>query len=147
MRLNQLGLQQLNKGEFPEALKTFEQVLVIFRAIGNRQGEGAALNNIGIVYWNLGQYPKALENFQQSLAIAKQIGDKQGEGVTLNNIGVVYGNLGQYPKALEYHQQALRLSIILGWFTILLVNILRLKQFFLQQLRLGRLYEGSDSNC
>jgi CHAT domain-containing protein/Tfp pilus assembly protein PilF len=114
LQLNQLGLQQLNQGEFPEALKTFEQVLVIFRAIGNRQGEGTALNNIGAVYNNLGQYPKTLDYYQQALVINREIGNRQGEGTTLNNIGLVYWNLGQYPKALDYYQQALAIRKEIG---------------------------------
>ncbi|MBD2043965.1 CHAT domain-containing protein [Microcoleus sp. FACHB-672] len=107
LRLNQVGLQQLNQGQFREALETFQRVLVIVREIGERQGEGATLNNIGEVHRNLGQYPKALEYYQQALAIAKEIGNKAVEGTTLSNIGSVYDNLGQYPKALEYYQQAL----------------------------------------
>ncbi|HAJ64682.1 MAG TPA: hypothetical protein DCP31_40135, partial [Cyanobacteria bacterium UBA8543] len=52
LRLNQLGLQQLNQGQFREALETFQSALVIFREIGDRQNEGVTLNNIGEVYRN-----------------------------------------------------------------------------------------------
>ncbi|MEC4812625.1 MAG: tetratricopeptide repeat protein [Scytonema sp. PMC 1069.18] len=114
LRLNELGLQQLNQGQFREALKVFEQALVIFREIENRQGEGATLNNIGLVYSNQGQYPQALEYYQQALAITLQIGDKTGESTTLNSIGVVYNNQGQYPQALEYYQQALAIRKKIG---------------------------------
>ncbi|MBD1903796.1 tetratricopeptide repeat protein [Trichocoleus sp. DQ-A3] len=107
LRLNQLGLQQLNKGLAREALATFEQAFIIVIGIGERQGEGTTLNNIGLVYSSLGQYYEALEYYQQSLAIAKEIGAKVLEGTTLTNTGEVYRNLGQYPKALEYYQQAL----------------------------------------
>ncbi|MEB3218002.1 MAG: tetratricopeptide repeat protein, partial [Nostocales cyanobacterium 94392] len=107
LRLNKLGLQQLNRGEYREALNNFEQALVIVREIGERQGEATTLNNIGNVYLSLGEYPKALDYYQQSLAISKQVGDKAGEGTILNNIGEVYRNLGEYPKALDYFQQAL----------------------------------------
>jgi tetratricopeptide (TPR) repeat protein len=59
LRLYQVGVQQLNKGQFQEALAIFEQALAIFREIRNRQGEGTTLNNIGAVYNSLGQYPQA----------------------------------------------------------------------------------------
>ncbi len=110
VRLYQVGVQQLNQGQFREALETFEQVLVIVREIGNRQVEGVTLNNIGLVYNNLGQYPQALEFYQQALAIAKAIGDKAMKGMTLNNIGLVYRNQRQYPQALEFYQQALAIA-------------------------------------
>ncbi|MEH2440696.1 CHAT domain-containing protein [Nostoc sp.] len=114
LRLNRLGVQQLNKGQFQEALKTFEQVLVIVKKIGDTAGEGRTLNNIGEVYRNLEQYAKALEFFEQALAIAKQIGNTAGEGRTLNNIGLVYDNRGQYAKALEFYQQALAIGKQIG---------------------------------
>lgn len=37
VQLYQLGVQQYEKGQFREALKTFEQVLGITRAIGDHQ--------------------------------------------------------------------------------------------------------------
>ena len=101
LRLNELGLQQLNKGELKEALNNFEQALVIFIEIGERKSEGAVINNIGGVYRNLGEYPKALNYYQRSLAIDKEVGDKQGEGTTLSNIGGIYFHLGEYAKALD----------------------------------------------
>jgi len=80
-RLYQVGEEQYKQSQFREALKTFQQVLVIFGEIGK-------------IYYNLGQYPKALEFYTQALAISKQIGDKAGEGATLTGIGLVYGKLG-----------------------------------------------------
>ncbi|MBD1893156.1 tetratricopeptide repeat protein [Coleofasciculus sp. FACHB-129] len=106
VRLYQVGVQQLNQGQFQEALETFQTVLGIVREIGERSGEGATLNSLGLVYRDLGQYPQALEYLQQALAIRREVGDKVGESKTLNNIGYVYNNLGQYPQALEYLQQA-----------------------------------------
>ncbi|MGB3651658.1 MAG: tetratricopeptide repeat protein [Rivularia sp. (in: cyanobacteria)] len=107
LRLNKLGLQQLSRGEYQEALNNFEQALVIFREIGDDENQGTTFNNIGEVYRNLGEYAKALDYYQQSLAIDKKIGNKEGEGTILNNIGIVYDSLGEYPKALDYYQQAL----------------------------------------
>ena len=61
LRLNKVGLWQFTTGQFREALQTFEQVLGIVKAIGDRKSEGSVLNNIGEVYRNLGQYPQALK--------------------------------------------------------------------------------------
>ena len=114
LRLNELGLQQLNTGEYREALNNFEQALVIVKEIGERKSEGVILNNIGEVYRSLGEYPKALDYYQQSLAIDKQVDDKAGEGITLNNIGLVYRNLGEYAKALDYYQKSLAIHKQVG---------------------------------
>ncbi|BAY99870.1 TPR repeat-containing protein [Tolypothrix tenuis PCC 7101] len=106
-RLNKQGIQQYSRGQFQEALATFQQALDIQKQIGDRSGVGATLNNIGLVYSRLGQYSKALEHYQQALAISQQINDQTGEGITFNNIGDIYSSQGKYPKALEYFQKAL----------------------------------------
>jgi CHAT domain-containing protein/Tfp pilus assembly protein PilF len=106
VRLNKLGLRQLDTGQVQAALQTFEQALSIFKAIGNRKSEETVLNNIGEAYRSLGQYPQALKYFEQALVIAKQVGDNAGVGTIFNNMGLVYDNLGQYPQALKYFEQA-----------------------------------------
>ncbi|MFB2937945.1 tetratricopeptide repeat protein, partial [Aerosakkonemataceae cyanobacterium BLCC-F154] len=106
-RLLQQAQQQYRQSQFREALRNFEQALVIYREIGDKRGEGVTLSYIGTVYDSLGQYPKALEFFSQALAIYREVGNKAYEGTVLHNIGNVYKNLGQYPKALEYLSQSL----------------------------------------
>ena len=114
LRLNKEALQQLNTGQFREALEKFQAALVIYRKVGDRKSEGTLLTNIGLVYRNLGQYAKALEFYQQALSLHQQIGNKASEGTTLTNIGEVYRNLGQYAKALEFSQQALAIHKEIG---------------------------------
>ncbi|MBE9117070.1 tetratricopeptide repeat protein [Lusitaniella coriacea LEGE 07157] len=114
LRLNREGLQLAARGQFREALKKYQQSLVIFRELAERKSEGTLLNNLGEVYRNLGQYPKAIEYYQQALTITQEVGDRAGEGTTLNNLGAVYRNLGQYPKAIEYYQQALTITQEVG---------------------------------
>ncbi|NER20743.1 MAG: tetratricopeptide repeat protein [Symploca sp. SIO1C2] len=113
-RLYQTGVEQLNRGQFGEALETFKQVLVIFQEIGNRVEEGNTLNNLGAVYSKLGKYQQALNYFQQSLAISQKIGARSVQGATLNNLGEVYRNLGKYQQALDKFQQALAIAQELG---------------------------------
>jgi len=98
-RLYKEATEQYNRGQFKEALETFQKVLLIRREIGDRSGEGTTLNNIGLVYSNLGQYPKALEFYQQALAIHKEVGNRAGEGTTLNNLGEIYNSLKKYADA------------------------------------------------
>jgi len=106
-QLYQKGTEQLNRGQFREALVTFEQVLVIFREIGDRAGEGTILNNFGLVYENLGEYQQASDYYRQALVVAQELGDRVGVGTIFNNLGEVCRNLGEYRQALNYYQQAL----------------------------------------
>ena len=113
-RLHQEGLQLLNRGQFQEALETFQQALAIFREVGDRESEETLLKNIGAVYNKLRQYAKGLEYYQQALDIAKETGDRKKQATILGDIADVYENLGEYPKALEfyleYYQHALAIA-------------------------------------
>ncbi|NJK73811.1 MAG: CHAT domain-containing protein [Richelia sp. CSU_2_1] len=105
-KLYQAATEQLNRGEFLAALKTFEQVLATIRQINYPQAEAATINQIGLVYNNLGEFQKALSYYRQALTIFQQQKARKEQGTTLINIAAVYRNLGQYQKALEFYQQA-----------------------------------------
>ncbi len=109
-RLFRQGSQQYDKSQFEPALRSWQQALIIYREIKDRQSEGIALSNLGITYYALGDYAKAIEYHQQSLVIAREIKDREGEGHSLGSLGNVYFSLGDYAKAIEYHQQSLAIA-------------------------------------
>ncbi|MEG5065761.1 CHAT domain-containing protein [Microcoleus sp. B3-A4] len=109
-RLLQQGIQQYQISHFQAALQSWQQALIIYREIKDRQGEGKALGSLGIAYRSLGDYAKAIEYAQQVLAIAREIKDRQSEGAALGDLGIAYGNLGDYAKAIEYAQQDLAIA-------------------------------------
>ncbi|MDM3862866.1 MAG: tetratricopeptide repeat protein, partial [Aphanizomenon gracile PMC644.10] len=106
-RLFQQGREQYQTSQFTAALQSWQQALIIYRQIKDRQGEGKALTGLGITYDALGEYTKAIEYHSSSLAIAREIKDRRGEGQSLNNLGNAYNALGEYTKAIEYHSSSL----------------------------------------
>ncbi|MBD2607061.1 tetratricopeptide repeat protein [Scytonema hofmannii FACHB-248] len=109
-RLLQQGYEQYQTSQFEAALKSWEQALIIYREIKDRQGEGNALRSLGIAYKSLGNYVKAIDYQQQSLAIAREIKDRNGEGNALRSLGIAYKSLGNYVKAIDYQQQSLAIA-------------------------------------
>jgi tetratricopeptide (TPR) repeat protein len=108
-RLKQQGIDQAQTRQFEAAFQSWQQALVIYREIKDRQGEGRVLNNLGLGYYLLSDYAKAVDYHQQSLAIAKRcceaqiakdVKDQEGEGKALGNLGNVYYYLGTTPKRL-----------------------------------------------
>jgi len=83
------GVEQYRSGKYQEALKTYQQVLVIHRELSDKAGVALTLHNIGTIYFRLEQTKQALEFWQQALAIRKQIGDKAGVARTLSNISAI----------------------------------------------------------
>jgi CHAT domain-containing protein len=87
-RFLQQGLQQFNTRQFEAALPFFQQALIIYRQIKDRQGEAYALGNIGSVYGNLGNLSRAIDYFKQGLAIAQEINDPQLETLTQRDLSL-----------------------------------------------------------
>ncbi|NET81963.1 MAG: tetratricopeptide repeat protein [Moorea sp. SIO1F2] len=114
-KLFQQGLSHVRRSEFPEALQSWQQALVIYKQIGYRLGEARSLGVLGITYRNLGEYKKAIDYHQQSIAIARDIGHRHGEGASLDNLGGAYFNLGDYKKAIDYHQKSLAIAREIGY--------------------------------
>ena len=109
-RLLKQGRQQAQISQLQAALQSWQQALIIYREIKDRQSEGKSLGYLGIAYLYQGDYAKAIEYLQQSLAIAREIKHRQGEGATLGILGIAYRNLGDYAKAIEYQQQKLAIA-------------------------------------
>ncbi len=109
-RLFYQGVQQYKISQFQAALQSWQQALIIYREIKDRQSEGAALGSLGLAYFSLGDYAKAIEYAQQCLTIAREIKHRQSEGGALGNLGLAYDSLGDYAKAIEYAQQHLAIA-------------------------------------
>jgi tetratricopeptide (TPR) repeat protein len=113
-RLYQQGLEQFRRGQFPEAIASWEQVLEIARTAGNGQGEGNVLNALGEAYRNLSQYERAIGFYEEALAIAREISDRAGEGHALGNLGIAYDSLGQPERAIDFYGQQLAITREIG---------------------------------
>ena len=109
-RLLKQGIQQYDISQVQAALQSWQQALIIYREIKDRQGEGWALGSLGIAYHSLGDYAKAIDYQQQSLAIAREIKDRESQGWALGSLGIAYDSLGDYAKAIEYAQQSLAIA-------------------------------------
>jgi tetratricopeptide (TPR) repeat protein/CHAT domain-containing protein len=101
--------QQGTTESLRQAIQKNEEALELWRKIGDRHQESAALNNIGHLYNLLTDKQKALDYYNQALTLWRTLGERTNEAQTLFSIGDVYDNLGERQKALEYYNQALSL--------------------------------------
>ena len=114
IELYAIGKMHSDLGRKQKALEYYEKALPIFKAVGDRYGEGSVLNNSGAVYDDLGQKDKALEYYEKALPIQQAVGNRSGEATTLNNIGAMYDDLGQKEKALAHYEKALLIRKAMG---------------------------------
>ena len=114
-RLFQQGLQQARiRQQFREAIQSWEQALVIYRELEDRQGQANVLNNLGLAYQSLSDFRQAIAYYEQALPLFEAIGDRQGQAGALNNLGIAYRNLSDYRQAITHYEQALSLFKTIG---------------------------------
>jgi signal transduction histidine kinase/Tfp pilus assembly protein PilF len=89
-----------------EALKTYQETLLLSRQLKYPRKEFSAMINQGIAYYLLGEWENAIRSYEEAFALAKKQDWKNKMGVPLVNIGNVYLALSQYPEAIEYYQRA-----------------------------------------
>lgn len=103
------GLTASEKGQYPQAIKLFDEAIRFHREAGNRPAECATLNKRGRAYESLGEYSKALTDYESSVNVARQFGNKAEEAFAWNNIGMVHRKRGNYEKSLKAYDTALKL--------------------------------------
>lgn len=137
--LGMMGTIYYQQGQYKQAVKTYEESIIIFREtdvdeqllalililMGGDPPEGyenrplealenRLLNNLGVVYLDMGEYEQALNAFEKVLTTHRKVGSKASEGVSLINIGNVYYQRGQYQQALQTYFDALAIHKEVG---------------------------------
>jgi tetratricopeptide (TPR) repeat protein len=80
---------RLSGGSSAERERLYKEALYVFREIGYKKGEAAAVNNIAGVHEDDGDLDGARKWYEESLAIGRLIDDKDYAATALNNIGTV----------------------------------------------------------
>jgi tetratricopeptide (TPR) repeat protein len=112
--LNELGWNNYEKGNYPQALEYYNIGLKIAEELSDKNLQAMFLSHIGIVYRNQSDYPKALAYYFKALKIDEELGNKRDMAAALGNIGTVYNSQSDYAKALEYYFKALKINEELG---------------------------------
>ena len=112
--LDELGLLQQLRGDYPAASATLAQAAALYRDLGDQTGQAHALNHLGLVHQDTGDYQAAAASHRQALALARAAGDPLAEAVSLPDLGQVQQLTGDYPAAGASHRQALAMFRSLG---------------------------------
>ena len=98
-------------GDYPEAVKYFEQALTSdLKTYGEEHPIVARdRNNLGLTWNFLGEYQKAIEYYSLTLTSdLKSFGEEHAfVAIGRNNLGSAWNSLREYPKAIEYFELAL----------------------------------------
>ncbi|MEG4839487.1 CHAT domain-containing tetratricopeptide repeat protein [Microcoleus sp. B9-D4] len=104
------GTEQYYISHIFAAFQCWQQSLIIYQAIHDRQGEASSFGNLGITYCSLGEYEQAIAVYEKSLVISREIKYGEGEASSLGGLGIAYYYLGEYERAISFHEQHLAIS-------------------------------------
>ena len=94
-------------GRFDESEKHFQECITVYKEIGYKSGEAAALLNVGVARFFRGDHERALDFFNRSLDLASQLGEKMAIAFALFRLGTAYYEMGSYQESIEYIRQSL----------------------------------------
>lgn len=106
-----LGLNSLASGlrharRYEEALAPAREALELYRALGDRPGEGVALNNQANILQDLRRFDEAIAQYEKNIEICQESDDEGGEAQALANLSGVLVKNGQLQKALAAAERA-----------------------------------------
>jgi predicted ATPase len=102
-----LARAERSSGRMQDALAHYTEALALYRAEGDRPGEGLALGNMGNVYLDQGRMDEACSHFEAALEIDREVGNRHSEGVLRHALGTAYHNQGRLAEARTHLQAAL----------------------------------------
>ena len=102
-----LGYITGTMGDPEKAASKSSRALELYRAVGNKRGEGLALVNLGLAY-SFGNELKAIDYYEEARTVFRFLGDKTSEAIALNGLGQASENLHD-DLAVNYYEQARQL--------------------------------------
>ena len=97
-----IGIINLEQGDYVSALQNQMAALTIWKKIGDKSGMTNSYINIGNAHFGLNDQIQALNDYQLSLEIALEIGAKQDAAAAQLAVGNTYVYFKEYSKA-EHH--------------------------------------------
>jgi tetratricopeptide (TPR) repeat protein len=109
-----LGVLELEKGNFDFAEVKFSEALEIYRKRRLRPREANALANLGLVQQKKKNYEAAETYYNRSLAIDKEIGDKGQVAGGLRDLAKLMGLIGDKERESDFYNEATKIQVEIG---------------------------------
>lgn len=107
----QIGLLNLDSGNFAEAKKYVDNALNIYAGEKSKYGISNAHKNLGIIEYSMGDYVLAEKYLTDALTIKKEVNDLLSLPTIYEYMGLCLVGKGQIDKGLEYLKQGLAFAV------------------------------------
>lgn len=137
---NYLGVYHNMTSQYEESLIIYDEVIKMYKEIGDMTQVCAALNNKANSLRSLGRFNECLETHMKSLKLKEEIGDSE-ESIAASywNIGNIQGDIENYDISNQYYDKAKTIYEKLG----LEQDIINLKSLIAINLKGLKEYEKS----
>lgn len=108
--LSSLGHVYTAIGDYPNALASHKQCVLLAKQSKDELSEARELGNMGAVYIAMGDFENAVQCHEQHLGIAKAMGNQREEARAYSNLGSAYHYRRNFDKAMSYHNHVLELA-------------------------------------
>jgi signal transduction histidine kinase len=101
-------------GNYPEAMKFYNNALETWDKIGNNELSAMCNNDLGSIYSFTGDRNKAVEYIYKAMQISRQSGDQKTLAKSLQYLGGIYDEFGDNENAMSYLTEAASINTQLG---------------------------------
>jgi predicted ATPase/class 3 adenylate cyclase len=109
------GLLAQSQGDYSQAMKFYEQSLVLYLGQDDKNSISTVLRSMGNVVYEQGDYAKARKLIEAHLEFKREIGDKHSIADSLNDLGNMAYDQGDYEQARNFHEESLALRREIGY--------------------------------
>jgi eukaryotic-like serine/threonine-protein kinase len=109
-----IGRAEHERGDLPQAERSYEEAIAIFRRIGDRRALAMAINGLGSTHFDRGDLRGAKALYEQYLEIEREVGSKVNTGGALGNIANVEDTLGNLAEARRLNEDSLKIFAEVG---------------------------------
>ena len=97
------------QGKTDQAMKKYNESLIISSQNKDHLGASTALNNLAVSYFDLGLEDEGFFYHKKALQLRLKIGDLEKIAISINNLGSQYNQIGDVNRALSYYFASLQI--------------------------------------
>jgi len=94
-------------GDWPLALKAFQEALQQFHAVEDRTGEADSQAGAGAALNELGRAQEAVTPLMEAIEAYRQVGDREGEGIAVGELALSHARLSRTQDALALNTEGI----------------------------------------
>ncbi|TXT54688.1 MAG: Tetratricopeptide repeat protein [Promethearchaeota archaeon] len=108
--LSDIGLLQIEIGQYEDAQDTFSECLHYFEGQKDRLGKASVYGIFGTLYFKKTEFQKAIEYYDKALVIYEELNQRNERIMCLKGIGNCYLKLNEFNKASEIFFECCEIS-------------------------------------